>query len=256
MKDNLGNRMKEYYENTYRLRLTRRTPVILRIDGRAFHTFTKGFDRPYDMPFQIAMWKTAKYLCENIQGAKFAYEQSDEISILLIDYDKLTTSAWFDNNIQKMVSVASSMATMAFNQAFFSETLQAYKKGFCDEEKYERYQNKFFTATFDARVFNIPESEVCNYFIWRQIDATKNSISTLGRVYFSDRELHGLNRNQVQDLLMTKKINWNNSPTFFKRGICVEKKPNDEKFVWEIDREIPIFSQNQQYVEKHLAVAD
>ena len=116
MKDSLGDRMKNYYENAYRMHLTRRTPVIIRIDGCHFHTFTRGMKKPYDMVLKKAMWNTALHLCENIQNARLAYVQSDEISILLVDYNKFATSAWFDNNIQKMASVSASMATMSFSE--------------------------------------------------------------------------------------------------------------------------------------------
>ena len=116
MRDNLGNRMKNY-EHTSRTYLTRRLPVIIRLDGKAFHTFTKGLKKPFDEILIDAMWETAKYLCKSIQGCKIAYVQSDEISLLLTDYDTIESCAWFDNNIQKMVSISASMATLAFNRA-------------------------------------------------------------------------------------------------------------------------------------------
>lgn len=260
--DSLGDRMKDYYENVYRMHLTRRTPVIIRIDGKAFHTFTCGLKKPYDMVFKKAMWNTAMYLCEHIQNARIAYVQSDEISILLIDYNKFTTAAWFDNNIQKMCSVSASMATMAFNKFFVEETEDAaqYPSYYISEEEFRRvYSPKYDSAMFDSRVFNIPESEVCNYFIWRQQDATRNSIESLGRVYFSQKELHKVNCDQIQDKLMTKKgVNWNDCPVFYKRGVCVKKKaasPNDEP-VWCLDMDIPIFTQDRGYIEKHLEVED
>ena len=242
MPDSLGNRMKNYYENTYRVYLTHRTPVIIRIDGKAFHSFTKEFELPYDIVFKNTMWKTAKYLCENIQNTKLAYVQSDEISILMTDYDKLTTSAWFDNNLQKICSVSASMATMAFNKFFAEECL------FTKKENYDSiYAGKINTAMFDSRAFNIPELDVCNYFIWRQQDATRNSIETLGRCYFSASELHKVNCNQIQDKLMTEKnINWNNSPTFYKRGACIKK---DDLGRWQLDLEIPVFTQDRSYIE-------
>jgi len=262
--DSLGDRMKDYYENVYRMHLTRRTPVIIRIDGKAFHTFTRGLKRPYDMAFKKAMWNTALYLCQHIQNARVAYVQSDEISILLIDYNKFTTSAWFDNNIQKMCSVAASMATMAFNKSFAEESEEgtnftSSNPSFISEEDFRRvYRPKWFNATFDARVFNIPESDVCNYFIWRQQDATRNSIESLGRVHFSQKELHKINCNQIQDKLMTEKgVNWNDCPVFYKRGVCVEKKANSEgEETWCLDMDIPIFTQDRNYIEKHLEVED
>ena len=270
MMDSLGDRMKENYENSYRIYLTRRTPAIIRIDGKAFHSFTKGLNKPYDLIFKNAMWKTTQYLCENIQNARLGYVQSDEISILMIDYNKFTTSAWFDNNIQKICSVSASMATMAFNK-FFAEEASAK---FGSQEEYIPYPNQYFyslinngnrpgefityqkkfgCATFDSRVFNIPESEVCNYFIWRQQDATRNSIELLGREHFSQKELHKVNCKQIQDKLITEKgVNWNDCPTFFKRGVCVYK----EKGYWEIDLEIPIFTQKRDFIEKHLEIEE
>lgn len=254
IKDSLGDRMKNYYENAYRMYLTRRTPVIIRLDGCHFHTFTKGFKKPYDIVFKRAMWRTAQYLCENIQNARLAYVQSDEISILLIDYNKLTTSAWFDNNIQKMCSVSASMATMAFNKFFEEEIFN----NSTNDDYSHIYSSRINKATFDARVFNLPVSEVCNYFIWRQQDATRNSISSLGRYHFSQKELDGVSSDKIQDKLKNEKdINWNDCPTFFKRGVCISrvKKEGFNSF-WELDREIPIFTKDREYVEKNLEIED
>ena len=257
--DSLGDRMKNFYENAYRNYLTRRTPVIIRVDGKAFHTFTKEFARPYDMVFKKTMWDTTKYLCENIQNARIGYVQSDEISILLIDYNKFTTAAWFDNNIQKMCSVAASMATMAFNRFFTARVLEYRDSDDYEKSQYYLYLEKFYSAMFDARVFNLPESEVCNYFIWRQQDATRNSIESFGRYYFDEEELHKLNCNQIQDKVMTEKgENWNDCPTFYKRGVCVERVSKEEagRIPWEVDLEIPVFTQDRNYIEKHLDIED
>lgn len=152
--DALGDRMKGY-ENAYRTKLPKRLPVLLRIDGKSFHTYTKGFKRPFDEDLASAMWETTKYLCENIQGAKIGYTQSDEISLLLTNYEKTTTDSWFDNNLQKMASVAASIATARFN-----EVMRA------------KYPEKEL-ALFDARVFVVPHDEVNNCFLWRQQDASK-----------------------------------------------------------------------------------
>lgn len=147
-KDSIGNRMKENYEDRYRFKLTRRMPVIIRLDGKAFHTLTRDCMKPFDNSFNCAIVETSIYLLKNIQGAKCAYIQSDEISILLTDFDRLTTNAWFDYNIQKMVSVSASMASVIFSSLW-------HRHGY-----------------FDSRVFNIPKEEICNYFIWRQLDCT------------------------------------------------------------------------------------
>lgn len=201
-KDNLGDRMKNFYENITRFFLPRRTYTIIRIDGKAFHTYTKGLDRPFDDKFVNDMDETACYLCKNIQGAKFAFVQSDEISILLTDFDSLTTSAWFDGNIQKMVSVSASLATAKFN---------------------ELRPNKI--ALFDSRVFTISSRvEVENYFIWRQQDTTRNSISSVAQWLYSPSELKNVSCNQMQEMCFQKGINWNDYPGKLKRGRLILKQ--------------------------------
>lgn len=258
-KDNLGDRMKKNYENRYRIFLTRRTPVIIRIDGKAFHTFTKRFVRPFDYIMTQTMIDTTKTLCEEVMGCQLAYTQSDEISLLLVDYKKLTSQAWFDNNLQKITSVAASIATMAFNK-HFAENVKAIpsylEKGLTPyilPEWPKPYTEKFDMAMFDARAFNIPESEVCNYFIWRQQDATRNSIESTGHAYFKKNELHKVNCANIQNKLLTEKgINWNDYPTVFKRGTCIRKTDAG----WECDRETPIFTQNRAYIEELLVPAD
>ena len=126
MQDDLGNRMKGQYEDRTRYSLPRRTYTIIRLDGKAFHTFTRNMKRPYDENLMKIMDETAKFLCEEIQGAQFAYTQSDEISLLLTDFEKITTDAWFDGNIQKMVSVAASLATQEFNRRLLVNSFFEY----------------------------------------------------------------------------------------------------------------------------------
>ena len=192
----LNERMKEYYENRSKTYLTRRTPVIIRLDGKAFHTFTRGLQKPYDEIFHNCMNNTTKYLCENIQGCKIGYTQSDEITLLITDYDTLTTSAWFDYNVQKLCSITASMATMAFNK-FFSEEYKNYMYSFSfkdikptpsEKEYMNTLYSKLNTAMFDSRCFNVPEAEVCNCFIWRQQDAIRNNTQMLGQCNFSDKQ--------------------------------------------------------------------
>ena len=272
-KDSLGDRMKSNYENRSKTYLIRRQPVILRLDGKAFHTFTKGFKRPYDEVFHNVMNETMKYLCENIQGCKLGYTQSDEITLLLTDYDTLTTDAWFDYSVQKMCSIASSMATLMFNKMLAREIREMNKKYNVqsptdfDEGFDWQYHNKLVDALekgamFDCRCFNIPKEEVANCFIWRQQDATRNAIQMLGQTYFSHKELNGKSCNDIQDMLMLQKnINFNDMPTEFKRGICCVRKelqnPNVDikdgafpRLKWVLDKEIPIFSKDFDYIEK------
>lgn len=254
-KDSLGDRMKENYENRSKTYLVRRMPVIIRIDGKAFHTFTRGLKKPYDEIFHNAMNQTMKYLCENIQGCKLGYTQSDEITLLLTDYDTLTTDAWFDNNVQKICSVSASMATMAFNKyirEFSRDTLRKINNAFtCTNEEHnyatalERAIDK--GAMFDSRCFNIPQEETTNCFVWRQQDATRNAIQMLGQCNFTHRELQGKSCNDIQDMLMLQKgINFNDMPAKFKRGVCCRKGDGGK---WVIDEEIPIFTQDRDYVD-------
>jgi tRNA(His) guanylyltransferase len=195
--DALGTRMKERYEFRARTFLPRRTHTIIRLDGRAFHSYTRGLDRPYDQQLMDDMAKTAEHLCSEIQGAKLAYTQSDEISILLTDFESIKTEAWFDGNVQKMVSISAAMATAKFNE------LRPGK-----------------LALFDSRVFVIPDPvEVGNYFVWRQQDATRNSISMAAQAKFFPRQLHLKSSNEMQEMLWQEHgINWNDYDPRFKRG--------------------------------------
>ena len=212
--DELGMRMKAYYEEIPKVKLMRRTPVMIRIDGKAFHSFTRGFKKPFDSVLTKTMQETTKYLCENIQGCVFGYTQSDEISLVLIDYKKLNSSAWFDYELQKVCSIAASMTTMAFNK-FFAKNIKEYDREWkcsltpqsIENQKahydYMEVLNKAIEkgAMFDARCFNIPREEVVNCIYWRQLDATRNSIQMVGQANFSHKELQGKTCNIIQDML-------------------------------------------------------
>ena len=275
-KDSLGDRMKQY-ENIPKNRLMRRQPVIIRIDGKAFHTFTRGFQRPFDDVLIKSMQETMKYLCENIQGCKMGYCQSDEISLLITDYETINTAAWFDYQVQKMCSIAASMATLAFHSFFRNNALvkvtilDAYfrkKENYPGDWEKDRILKEPYLdactkeALFDARCFSIPKEEVCNYFQWRQNDCTRNSIQMVGQANFSHKELQNKSCNEIQDMLMLEKnINWNDFDTVKKRGSCCTKTgihtvvntqtgEQVERLVWEIDTEIPIFTQDRNYVER------
>lgn len=253
--DSLGDRMKGYEETT-RYTLMRRSPVIIRLDGRAFHTFTKGLkyvdetleDTPFSTVMHTCMYLTTRALINGIQNAVIAYSQSDEITILLRDWDKHETEQWFDGNIQKIVSISASIASVAFSNAFsqykdmaynslsYSQVIGDFTKGFLIQPT---------LVQFDSRVFNIPEAEVVNNFIWRQQDASRNSVQMLARHYFSHKELHKKNNGEIQDMLMLQKgVNWNNIPTWQKRGFCVSREG--------VDREIPVFTQDRDYIGKFL----
>ena len=242
--DNLGDRMK-MYEDVNRNYLTRRMPVIIRVDGKAFHSFTRGFDKPFDAVLQNTMVNTAIGLCKGIQNCKLAYTQSDEISLLLVDYENITTEAWFKNNIQKMASVSASMATLLFNSIFSAE-----QEAFISELS-SLYQKRLWRAMFDSRVFNIPENDVCNYFIWRQQDAIRNSIQMVAQANFSPKSLQRLSCDKLQEKLRQEKdINWSTDfTTGQKRGYTIIKGENG----WYAD-DSPILTQDRNYIEKFVFV--
>lgn len=264
----LDKRMKGYYEEIPKAKLMRRTPVIIRLDGKAFHTFTRGFQKPFDDILISSMQDTMKYLCENIQGCVLGYTQSDEITLVLVDYKKLNSSAWFDYEVQKMCSISASMATMAFNK-FFKIKVNNYTEYYYEAWNHNDEEDKYINtinnaldrgAMFDSRVFNIPKEEVTNCLFWRQDDASKNSIQMVGQANFSHKELQGKSCNDIQNMLLTEKnINWNDLPTYKKRGSCCIKE-NYELCVdgvlttrsrWVIDNDIPIFKgDGREYIER------
>lgn len=276
--DELGKRMKTFYEEIPKTRLMRRVPVAIRIDGKSFHTFTKGFQKPFDEVLIKSMQDTMKYLCENIQGCVLGYTQSDEITLILVDYKKFTSSAWFDYEVQKVCSIAASMATIAFNK-YFSENINSEYCVFDDElldgDFNPNYKNEYLIdlytthikasykgAMFDARCFNIPKEEVTNLIYWRQLDATRNSIQMVGQANFSHKELQNKSCDQIQDMLMTQKgINWNDIPSYQKHGSCCIKEEyrfNDSlRSRWIIDNDIPIFKgDNRKYIEDMIYVGE
>lgn len=211
--------------------LPRRTYTILRADGKAFHTFTRHCEKPHDQRLADAMDAAAMALCEEAQGAQFSYVQSDEISVLLTDFATITTDAWFDGNLQKIVSVAASVVTLAFERAYGVGNKRAH---------------------FDCRAFTIPDPiEVENYFIWRQQDAVRNSIQGLGQAHFSHGELHGKNMSEVQEMLFSQRgINWNELPSDQKRGRAMLKTAGGG---WFASLGIPTFTQNREYLRAAIA---
>lgn len=284
--DDLGVRMKTFYEQIPKTKLMRRCPVAIRIDGKAFHTFTRGFQKPFDEVLIKSMQETMKYLCENIQGCVLGYTQSDEITLILVDYKKLTSSAWFDYEIQKICSIAASMATMVFNESFSKIYSKLYRDKIEHRENVDElvktYAFKAGKAMFDCRCFNIPKEEVTNLIYWRQLDASRNSIQMVGQANFSHKELQNKSCNDIQDMLMTQKgINWNDLLTYQKRGSCCIKEEyavNDNgeevevdcvtdvdepvesvafRSRWIIDTNIPIFrNEGREYIDRLVFVGE
>lgn len=208
-KDSLGSRMKRYEEVSKSI-LPIRSYVIIRIDGCHFHTYTKGFRKPFDNGILNAMRKATEYVANNIQGCKFAYTQSDEASFLLTDFEELNTSAWFDNQVQKIVSVSASLFTAKFNQEITNSLIKTSS-----------------LATFDSRVFALPnKTEVMNYFLWRIKDAERNSLAGLCQSLYSHKQLAGKKAKDQQELLFQKGINWNDFDESLKRGTIFLVKEN------------------------------
>ena len=233
----LDDRMKQY-ERSVGTHLVSQVPVIGRLDGRCFHTLTRGLPY-YDERLAAFMYRAAKALCEEIKGCRFTYVQSDEINVLVTQMNEFS-QPWFRYDLQKMCSISAGIVANEFNKWAAA------------------YEFSLDYAVFDARFFNLPRHEVTNYFVWRQQDAVRNSIQSLGRAQFSHKQLMNKSSAEIQELLFTEKnINWSDRPTPEKRGACVVKEQLVEsgRPIWVIDLEIPTFTQDREYVEKRIMMA-
>jgi tRNA(His) 5'-end guanylyltransferase len=210
--DEFGDRMKQYEMAEAGRCLIPLLPIMVRLDGRAFHTLTSRLQRPYDERFSKIMVEVTKFLVEE-SNAKLGYTQSDEISLVLHS-DDYQSQVFFDGRIQKLVSVLASLCTAKFVSLMGT---------------IEEFAGK--SASFDCRVWNVPNKvEAANTILWRELDATKNSISMATRTYYSHKEVDGKNGSQMQEMLFQKGINWNNYPDFFKRGTYVQRRVVSRKF--------------------------
>lgn len=239
--------MKDY-ERVTKHALTPRMPTIIRVDGKAFHTFTKRLNKDVDPScatgpsekMHAVMARTTRAMCNQMQNVALAYTQSDEISFLLRDYDKLETQQWFGGKIQKIASVSAGMASAYFN-FFWNDEMETEPAGLKD------------VALFDARVFQIPKEDVTNYFVWRQKDAVRNSINFIARLYFSHKELHKRDIKNVQEMLwQVHHINWNDFDVWKRRGSCIV--PNDVPSGWVEDDNTPIFTKKREYIDSKVYV--
>jgi len=205
--DSLGNRMKAYESQTSGINLIPRIPVIARLDGKGFSKFTKGLKRPYDERLSNLMVETTKYLVKET-NANCGYTQSDEITLMWYT-DKIDSSTYFNGRLFKMLTDLSAMASVFFNRKL-SEYLP---------EKADKMPR------FDARVYNVPTlDEAVNSFLWRELDATKNSISMAAQAYYSHGQLMNKTGSEKQEMLFQKGVNWNDYPAFFKRGTYIQRK--------------------------------
>jgi tRNA(His) guanylyltransferase len=217
--------MKQDYEDALRLVVPRRTYVVIRIDGRGFHTFTKDLERPYSRPLADALDQAALALCQEMIGCRFAFGQSDEYSFLLTDFEKEDAPLWFDGNVQKIVSVSASLFTAYFNRAFPSKKI----------------------AAFDSRILVISQrAEVERYFLWRQLDASANSLNMLASAHYPHAELVGRSNTEKHEVLFAKGVNWAKQPADFKRGRIVRRGAAQG---WEVDLTIPVFNRDRGYLD-------
>lgn len=256
MKDELGARIKSYYEDALRVYLPRRCYVVVRVDGRNFHSFTRHLPRPWYAPLADAMDAAALHLCKEMMGCRFAYGQSDEYSFLLTDLETEHSKMWFDGNVQKIVSVSASLFGAVFNHTFFAQQHAAETPPF---------------ASFDARVLAIPQrEEVEKYFLWRQLDASSNSLNMLASAHYSHEELHGKSSQEKHDLLHAAGVNWSEMAADFKRGRFVSRQSRERlatytrkdsgatvsevvrEEVWTVQREIPVFQRDPAFLRSQI----
>ena len=222
MNDALGDRMKLYEMAEAGRRFMPLLPIMARVDGRAFHSFTKGLKRPFDPLMTRGMIETAMALAEDT-GACMVYTQSDEISLAWHSTDP-ESQVWFDGRICKMTSQLAALATLHFYR-FVTQHMSWYA---------------FKKPTFDARCWQVPNrAEGANVFLWREWDAVKNSVSMAASTYYSPTELHGKNGPEKQDMLRAKDIDWNDYPVSFKRGTYIQRRKTLRPFAAEELEELP-----------------
>jgi tRNA(His) 5'-end guanylyltransferase len=233
------------YESVSKHVFMRRTPLIVRVDGKAFHTFTKGLHKPFDQDLISAMVVAAECVAVEMQGFKAAYIQSDEASFLLTDYDELTTQPWFGYVQAKVVSVAASIMTFAFRKAFMEVTNRR--------------------ALFDARAFSIPPDEISNYFLWRAQDWKRNSITMYAGAHFSHKQLHKKNQADMHEMLHGIGKNWakdlspqiKNGSWLFNVPSWLFNVPDDDRRVVELRYDVlPEFSEIDVWIQKVLPKPD
>jgi tRNA(His) guanylyltransferase len=197
----LANRMK-LYERAAAHHFAPRTPVIVRVDGRAFHSFTRHCDRPFDTRIVNSMVHAARAAAADMQGFVVGYVQSDEASFMLTDLSSLEAQPWFDNDVAKIVSIAASLMTAHFNYI---------------------YDSSGHVALFDSRAFSLPLDDAPNYFVWRMNDWQRNSLQMLARANFSHRQLHQKKASDIHEMLHSKGLNWAHLDANLRNGAVITR---------------------------------
>lgn len=258
----LAKTMKSY-ENVPRMALMEGVPVIIRVDGRAFKNFTKGLAAPFDEVFRTAMRNTMIALCANVGNCVLGYTFSDEISLVLIQKTP-STDPWFKNEVEKMVSNSASLATLFFNREFVAAASKAIEK---DPALKKRYEPKFWRATFDSRVFNLPEKEITNYLLWRQMDCMRNSIASAVRALpgITHATTHGQDLTAMKMMLSGGGTPWESFSSYNRYGVFAVKRPmtftrvvnNDTveftRDKWTFLEETPNLKENRNAVSEFMA---
>lgn len=241
--DSFASRMKEY-ETTAQQTLLRRTPVIMRMDGKGFSNLTRGMKKPFDEDLASCMYAATLRVLAEAQNVRLAYVQSDEISLLLTDFRQLGTEPWFGNSVQKLCSVGAAFTTAGFCEMFMQKFV-----GLCRPGR---------LPVFDARCFNLPREEVTNYFVWRQRDCERNSVSMTAQAHFSHKELQGLNKLQMVDMLQLQRgVDWSALPSSFRSGAVFTRElvswdqGSTTRARWTL-ADAPIFSRERDFVERFL----
>lgn len=258
---NLGDRMKGY-EACYSFIIPARTYTVVRVDGRGFSKFTKGMDKPFDAQFSEAMNYATIELCRKF-NPDFAYTQSDEISLVFTDFGP-ESQAMFGGKVQKICSLTAARATASFNKKMLMMDAENWED--TDEINYIINGSAIYDVEFDSRVFVIPDYvEVGNYFVWRQQDCTRNSISMAADALYSHKELHGKSASDKQDMMMEKGVNWNDYTPKYKRGALItreefEMKSTEYEFdaqrsdgfytrkKWVVNENTPIFTKERDFL--------
>lgn len=214
--DALGDRMKTIEMMEAGRKLMPGLPIMVRLDGRSFHTFTRGMPRPFHEPLSRAMIETARYLVAETQAC-FAYTQSDEITLAYWSEDAACKTI-FDGRIQKLTSILAAMATAKFNQEVAARMPEKAK----------------LLPVFDARVFNMPSlDDMVDCVLFRALDCAKNSITMAASAFYSHKELHGKGGAEKHEMLHAKGVNWAKYPEFFKNGTFLRRETVEKEFTAE-----------------------
>ena len=247
---NLSDRMKAY-EQAARVTFPRRMPLIIRVDGKAFSKYTSRLPgKPFDRNFISVMESVAIALCTEIQGAQLAYVQSDEVSVLVHGYKKFETSPWYNNQLQKIVSVSAAIASATFT----ANSWRMFHDNSDPANFYGPSTDDIEPAYFDSRAFVLPDAEVCNYFVNRQQDAVRNSTQMLARSIFSHSECHQKNVPTLRIMCHDAGKPWEDLTPTIRKGRCVKRFIDRERSCWKVDTDIPMFNENRAYVEDLLAL--